>query len=82
MAIESSRSGKQRLIGSPTDLGEAVRTARKQSRLTQAQLAGLAGTGLRFISDLERGKPSIALDKVLAVLAVLGLRLSIDGDAP
>jgi transcriptional regulator with XRE-family HTH domain len=43
--------------------------------LTQTELAGLAGTGLRFVSELERGKPNVALDKLTAVLAVLGLRL-------
>jgi len=45
--------------------------------LTQAQLAGLSGTGLRFISELERGKPSISLHKLLPVLAVLGLQLRV-----
>jgi len=56
-------------------IGAAVRQTRKAHGLTQSQLAGLAGTGLRFVSELERGKPNVALDKVLAVLAVLGLRL-------
>jgi transcriptional regulator with XRE-family HTH domain len=50
--------------------------------LTQTQLAGLAGTGLRFISELERGKPSVAMDKTLAVLAVLGLRVQISAVGP
>lgn len=50
--------------------------------MTQADLAGLSGTGLRFISELERGKSSVALNKVLAVLSALGLRLQvIGGDA-
>lgn len=48
--------------------------------MTQTLLAGLAGTGLRFVSELERGKPGVALDKVLAVLGVLGLRLLMAGD--
>jgi len=50
--------------------------------LTQTQLAGLAGTGLRFVSELERGKASVALNKTLAVLAVLGLRLQISAAQP
>lgn len=58
-------------------VGEIVRAHRRAAGLNQAALAGLAGTGIRFISDLERGKPNIALDKLLAVLAVLGLRLKI-----
>lgn len=43
--------------------------------LTQAQLAGLAGVGVRFLSELERGKPSTEIGKILDALAVLGLRL-------
>jgi len=37
------------------------------------QLAGLAGTGIRFVSDLENGKGTVQLQKVLAVLQTLGL---------
>lgn len=66
--------------GVPADepeIGEIVRAHRRAAGLNQAALAGLAGTGTRFISDLERGKPNIALDKLRAVLAVLGLRIRI-----
>ncbi|MBT5119622.1 MAG: helix-turn-helix transcriptional regulator [Planctomycetes bacterium] len=49
---------------------------RKKHRLSQAQLAALAGVGRRFVSELERGKQSLQLDKVLAVLDVLGLSLA------
>lgn len=59
------------------DIAQAVRQARLRHRLTQTELAGLAGTGLRFISELERGKPNVALNKLLAVLAVLGLRMQV-----
>ncbi|WP_211371846.1 type II toxin-antitoxin system Y4mF family antitoxin [Marilutibacter maris] len=62
-------------ISDPAMLGAVIRGTRRSHGLTQSQLAGLAGTGLRFVSELERGKPNVALDKVLAVLAVLGLRL-------
>ena len=63
-------------------IGTAVRQARRSHGLTQTQLAGLAGTGLRFISELERGKPTVALDKTLAVLAVLGLHFQITAANP
>ena len=76
MDTKFSRSG-QILPVALLGIGAAVRHARHTHGLTQTQLAGLAGTGLRFISELERGKPSVALDKTLAVLAVLGLRLQI-----
>jgi y4mF family transcriptional regulator len=64
------------------EIAASVRTARQNHQLTQAQLAGLSGTGLRFISELERGKPTLALNKVLAVLSALGLRLIVCGDPP
>lgn len=71
-----SRSGEKSPEALP-GIGATVRQARRAHGLTQTQLAGLAGTGLRFISELERGKPNVALDKTLAVLAVLGLRVQI-----
>lgn len=75
-----SRPGKNSVsVGDIDAIAHAVRTARLGHGLTQAQLAGLSGTGLRFISELERGKPSVAMNKVVAVLAVLGLRLSVAG---
>lgn len=70
-----SRSGTAISVSDAGALGAAIRTARKAHGLTQSQLAGLAGTGLRLISELERGKPGAELGKVLDVLAVLGLRL-------
>lgn len=82
MPAEHSRSGQHVPLDSPKALGEAIRGTRRRHGMTQTRLAGLAGTGLRFISELERGKPGVALDKVLAVLAVLGLRLQIAGDEP
>src|SRR3546814_3690231 len=75
MASEISRSGQFSANLDAESLGAAVRRSRKSHGLTQSQLAGLAGTGLRFVSELERGKANVALNKVLAVLAVLGLRL-------
>lgn len=61
----------------PGDIGLAVRTARRAHGLTQTELAGLAGTGLRFISELERGKATVSLDKTIGVMAALGLRITI-----
>ncbi len=63
-------------------LGAAVRTARKRAGLRQDELAGAAGVGIRFIVELEAGKPTLQLAKTLAVLAALGHSLSIDVEAP
>ena len=54
-----------------------VRTQRKASRLTQTDLAQMAGVGRRFVSELEAGKASLQLHKVDDVLRVFGRRLGI-----
>lgn len=58
-------------------VGILVKTERLKQKLTQLQLAGLAGTGMRFISDLENGKGTVQLQKLIAVLSALGLGLFI-----
>jgi len=65
-------------ISNPAALGLQVRSKRRQDRLTQAELAALAGTGTRFISDLENGKATLELGRVLIVLAALGLNLVVE----
>ena len=57
------------------ELGQAVRHARKTMGLRQPELAAAAGVGLRFLVELERGKATIQLDRLLAVLQALGLDL-------
>lgn len=57
------------------EIGKLVQAERKRQGVTQLQLAGLAGTGMRFISDLENGKGTIQTQKLLKVLHTLGLGL-------
>ena len=71
----------QTIITSPTDLGRAIRAKRKAGGLTLAETAGLTNVGIRFLSELENGKPTVRLDKVLRVVQAVGLRLRIDGVA-
>jgi y4mF family transcriptional regulator len=66
-------------IRSPLQLGRALRTARKQLELTQPQLALAAGVGVRFIVDLEAGKPSLRLENVLRVIDALGGEIQLSG---
>jgi len=58
--------------------GKAVRMYRKKQKATQIQLATVANTGARFISDLENGKPTIQLDKALRVAKILGMKIGIE----
>ncbi len=62
-------------LGTPADLGGIVRRARIDRGLTQGQLAALAGTGRRFISELEAGKTTLEFGRMLAVCYALGVRL-------
>jgi HTH-type transcriptional regulator / antitoxin HipB len=54
-----------------------IRERRKALGLTQVETARLAGCDASFIGDLEKGKPTAQLGKVLDVLKVLGLKWSI-----
>ncbi len=58
-------------------LGNKIRDERKARDLTQTQLASLANVSLNFVSQLESGKLTVRLDKILAVLRVLGLEIKI-----
>lgn len=60
----------------PAELGKLVRKERKALGLTQAELALTSGTGMRFISDLENGKPTCQIGKALTVLKTLGIHLT------
>lgn len=66
-------------IDTPIALGSAARTARKRLGLTQPQLALAAGVGVRFIVELEAGKPTLRLENVLRVLHALGGNLCVEG---
>lgn len=66
-------------IRSPQQLGDALRAARKQLGLTQPQLALAAGVGVRFIVDLEAGKPTLRLENVLRVIDALGGEVHVSG---
>jgi y4mF family transcriptional regulator len=69
-------------IETPADLGGAVRRARCSRGLRQEDVALSAGTGARFVGELERGKPTVQLDPLLRVLRTLGVALELeDGEA-
>ena len=57
------------------DVGARIREIRKAQGVSQETLAGLAGTGQRYISELERGKETARLGEMLKVLNALGAGL-------
>ena len=81
MVPKSSRSHES-LFPWAVDLGAQIRRKRKVLRLTQKELADLSNCGSDFLYDLERGKPTVRLDKLMAVLEVLGLKLKLESRAP
>ena len=66
----------------PKMVGQGVRAARKAAGVTQKQLALTSGTGLRFIIELEKGKATCQLGKVLTVLQTLGIQMELTAPAP
>lgn len=64
-------------IEAATDVGQCVRAQRKAQGATQSEFAALCGVGVRFISELENGKATMELGKVLKVLKCLGLQLKL-----
>ena len=60
-----------------TLFNKQIKELRKRSGLTQVEFSRRVGVGLRFIRDLEQGKPSVRLDKVNKVLKFLGHHLEI-----
>ena len=70
----SPRTGQR--INGAVDLGRLVRGARRKLALTQQDFADLAGVGRRFVSELEGGKPSLEIDKVLRCCGAAGIDVS------
>jgi len=58
-------------------IGTKIRQERKAQSMTQTELANLSGVSLNFLSQLEQGKPSVQMDKVLMVLDTLGLSIEL-----
>jgi y4mF family transcriptional regulator len=56
-------------------LNQFVKEKRKLLGLTQEELSFKSGVGLRFIRELERGKPTLQMDKVNQVLKLFGYEL-------
>jgi HTH-type transcriptional regulator / antitoxin HipB len=62
----------------PATWGRDLRRRRAELGLRQDELAALAGVSTRFVHALEQSKPTVRLDKALAVLRQLGLDLVLE----
>jgi y4mF family transcriptional regulator len=59
------------------ELGKVILFHRKKSKLTQKQLAELAGVGKSVIFDIEKGKESVQLNSLLKIFSVLNINLEL-----
>jgi len=59
------------------EIGKLIRESRKRLDVTQKDLALTSGTGLRFIIELEKGKETCQIGKVLTVIQTLGIRIAL-----
>lgn len=59
-------------------LGKAIRDRRKELHYTQTYLSEFTGFSVSFISGLERGKPTVELEKTLKIINILGLDILIE----
>ncbi len=57
-------------------LGQAIRVERKRQKVTQLELAALAGVGVRFLRELEGGKQGCKLGHTFSVLTTLGITIT------
>ena len=55
-----------------------IRNRRKELKYTQAFLSEYTGLSVSFISDVERGKPTVEIGKVIQLISILGLDINID----
>lgn len=76
--ITDSQSQTTDSQATDSEIGEVVRNRRRALRLRQEELADLSGVSIRFIHSVEHGKPGIRLDKLQAILEVLGLAIRIE----
>jgi len=65
------------MLANSKELGAAIRAERKRIGVTQKELAMTAGVGLRYLIELERGKPTARMEGMFKVLQALGLKLTV-----
>ena len=65
-------------VNNMADIANLVREARKNQGISQTVLAQLSNVGLRFVCEVEHGKNTVRLDKLLPVLTSLGITLQLE----
>lgn len=60
------------------DLGAAIRRERRRQGLTQTDLADLCGVSLSFVSNVENGKRTAEVGRILTLVQTLGMDLFVE----
>ena len=64
----------------PKYMGRAIKNTRHKKMMTQSDLADITGVSVKFISDVERGKETVQMDKVFDLARALGLQIYLTPD--
>ena len=64
-------------VNSMSEIAVIVQQERKRQGATQIELSQMANVGVRFLRDVEDGKPSVHFDKLMRILAVLGIAVDL-----
>jgi len=70
------------LITMKNNIASQIKVLRKKNGLTQIEFAKRVGVGLRFLRELEQGKSTIRMDKLMQVLDFLGYHLELEKNEP
>ncbi len=73
--VNKKNAPSDAFLATPDDLGGFLRAVRQETGLTQSEAAGLCNVGVRFVNELENGKSTAALGKVMQVLRGYGIRV-------
>lgn len=65
------------IIKDVSQIGQLIKKERKRQKILQQDLADLSGVSWHFLSNLENGKATVELDKVLHVLGALGIEMEL-----
>ena len=79
VTVRHVRRTRRICVHNATEIGALVRLARQRLGMSQTDAAICCGVGRRFLVELENGKPTVQLDKMLVVLDALGIGLMVRG---
>ena len=75
---ERHKTERDMKINDSKKIGQIIRDRRKELGYTQAYLSEFTGLSITFISDVERGKPTAEIEKIIQLIHVLGLDLIVE----